>query len=45
MDAADAHVPPIFKRILCGVDCTPEILVVVRQAARLYDEDGVYLLT
>ncbi len=41
MDDADAHAPPIFKRILCGVDGTPESLVAVRQAVRLQDADGV----
>ena len=44
MDDADAHAPPIFKRILCGVDSTPESLVAVRQAVRLHDADGVLYL-
>jgi universal stress protein A len=36
---------PIFHRILCGVDGTPESLVAVRQALRLQDEDGSVLLS
>jgi nucleotide-binding universal stress UspA family protein len=32
--------PPIFERILCGVDGTPESSVAVSQAARLLDEKG-----
>lgn len=32
--------PPIFERILCGVDGTPESSVAVSQAARLLDENG-----
>jgi nucleotide-binding universal stress UspA family protein len=44
MDDADAPEPPVFKRILCGVDGTPESLVAVRQAARLQDADGVLYL-
>jgi nucleotide-binding universal stress UspA family protein len=37
--------PPIFTRIVCGVDETPESLVAVRQAMRLRDPDGVMCLT
>jgi nucleotide-binding universal stress UspA family protein len=37
---ADATDPPIFERVVCGVDDTPESLVAVRQAARLGDPDG-----
>jgi nucleotide-binding universal stress UspA family protein len=37
---ADATDPPIFKRMVCGVDGTPESLVAVRQAVRLGDPDG-----
>ncbi len=44
MHDADADAPPIFKRILCGVDGTPESLVAVRQAVRLQDADGVLYL-
>jgi nucleotide-binding universal stress UspA family protein len=40
MDDAEAHEPPIFERILCGVDGTPESLVAVRQAVRLQDPRG-----
>jgi nucleotide-binding universal stress UspA family protein len=40
MDHAAANVPPIFKRIICGVDGTPESLVAVRQATRLRDPEG-----
>jgi nucleotide-binding universal stress UspA family protein len=45
MDHAHAIDHPIFKRILCGVDGTPESLVAVRQAARLCDPDGSLQLT
>ncbi len=44
MDAGDAHPPSIFKRIVCGVDGTPESLVAVRQTVRLQDADGVLYL-
>lgn len=37
--------PPVFKRILCGVDGTPASLVAVRQALRLQDENGSVLLS
>jgi universal stress protein A len=36
--------PPVFKRILCGVDGTPASLDAVRQALRLQYEDGSLLL-
>ncbi len=45
MDDADPHAPPIFKRILCGVDGTPESVVAVTQAVRLQDPDGRLYLT
>ena len=32
--------PPIFERIVCGVDGTPASLDAVRQAARLRAPDG-----
>jgi nucleotide-binding universal stress UspA family protein len=38
-------VPPVFQRIVCGVDGTPESLVAVRQAVRLVDDDGSLLLS
>ena len=44
MDDADAHAPSIFKRILCGIDGTPESLVALRQAVRLQDADGALSL-
>jgi nucleotide-binding universal stress UspA family protein len=44
MDDVDAHAPPIFKRILCGVDGTAESLVAVRQAVRLQYAEGVLYL-
>ena len=37
--------PPVFTRILCGVDGTPASLVAVRQAVRLQDEHGSLLLS
>ena len=37
--------PPIFQRIICGVDGTPASLVAVRQAIRLQDEAGALQLT
>jgi nucleotide-binding universal stress UspA family protein len=40
MDHAQAKEPPIFKRIVCGVDATPESLVPVQQGIRLQDPDG-----
>jgi nucleotide-binding universal stress UspA family protein len=44
MDNAQANEPPIFKRILCGVDATPESLVMVRQAIRLrHPEGSIYI--
>ena len=42
---AQASEPPVFKRILCGVDGTPASLVAVRQALRLQDDDGNVLLS
>jgi nucleotide-binding universal stress UspA family protein len=44
MDPAQANEPPIFERILCGVDGTPESLVAVQQAVRLQDPDGTLQL-
>lgn len=45
MNAGGAS-PLIFRRILCGVDETPESLVGVRQACRLKDAEGsVHLVT
>jgi nucleotide-binding universal stress UspA family protein len=41
---AQASEPPVFERILCGVDGTPASLVAVRQALRLQDEHGRVLL-
>ena len=41
---AQANEATVFKRILCGVDGTPESLVAVRQALRLQDENGSLLL-
>ena len=35
MDQSETTGPPIFERIVCGVDGTPESLVAVRQAVRL----------
>jgi nucleotide-binding universal stress UspA family protein len=37
--------PPVFERILCGVDGTPASLVAARQALRLQDEHGSLLLS
>lgn len=42
---ADTSEPPVFTRILCGVDGTPASLVAVRQAVRLQDEHGSLLLS
>jgi nucleotide-binding universal stress UspA family protein len=44
MMEAQASEPPVFERILCGVDGTPASLVAVRQALRLQDERGSLLL-
>jgi nucleotide-binding universal stress UspA family protein len=44
MERARASEPPIFNRILCGVDGTPESLVAVRQALRLKDPHGALWL-
>jgi nucleotide-binding universal stress UspA family protein len=41
----EASEPPIFERILCGVDGTPASLVAVRQALRLQHENGGVLLS
>jgi nucleotide-binding universal stress UspA family protein len=43
--AEQANEPPIFTRIICGVDGTPASLVAVRQALRLQDGGGGLLLT
>jgi nucleotide-binding universal stress UspA family protein len=40
MNDALADAPALFKRIVCGVDGTPESTTAVKQAARLKDEDG-----
>ena len=45
MDDAQASKPPIFERIVCGVDGTPASLVAVRQAARLQEGRGALQLT
>jgi nucleotide-binding universal stress UspA family protein len=45
MTIDQAGAPPVFKRILCGVDGTPASLVAVRQAQRLQDENGSVLLS
>jgi nucleotide-binding universal stress UspA family protein len=43
---AEAPTTAIFKRILCGVDGTPESLFAVRQAVRLKDPDAeLYLVS
>jgi nucleotide-binding universal stress UspA family protein len=42
---AQATEPPIFQRILCGVDGTPASLIAVRQALRLQGNDGSLLLS
>jgi nucleotide-binding universal stress UspA family protein len=44
MDDAGTSQPPIFERILCGVDGTPEGLVAVRQALRLQRPNGTLYL-
>jgi nucleotide-binding universal stress UspA family protein len=40
MSDAVAEAPALFRRIVCGVDGTPESTTAVKQAARLKDEDG-----
>jgi nucleotide-binding universal stress UspA family protein len=40
MNAGRVSGPPVFKRILCGVDETPASLVAVRQSIRLQDPSG-----
>jgi nucleotide-binding universal stress UspA family protein len=45
MEDAQTHAPAIFKRIVCGVDGTPESMVAVKQAVRLQDPDGRLYLT
>jgi nucleotide-binding universal stress UspA family protein len=45
MEDAQPHALPIFKRILCGVDSTPQSLVAVRQALRLQESHGGLFLT
>lgn len=40
MNDAVAETPAVFRRIVCGVDGTPESTTAVKQAARLKDEDG-----
>jgi len=40
MTDAVAEAPALFRRIVCGVDGTPESTTAVKQAARLKDEDG-----
>jgi nucleotide-binding universal stress UspA family protein len=40
MNAGRASGPPIFERILCGVDDTPASLAGVQQALRLKDPEG-----
>jgi nucleotide-binding universal stress UspA family protein len=42
---AQAGEPPVFRRILCGVDGTAASLVAVRQALRLQYENGSLLLS
>lgn len=42
---AHTNEPPVFTRILCGVDGTPASLVAVRQAVRLQDAPGSLLLS
>ena len=42
---AQTSKPPIFERILCGVDGTPASLIAVRQALRLQGEHGNLLLS
>jgi nucleotide-binding universal stress UspA family protein len=45
MEDVQTHAPAIFKRIVCGVDDTPESLIAVRQADRLQDPQGRLYLT
>ena len=45
MDDAPTHAPPVFQRIICGIDGTPESLAAVRQAVRLQEPDGRLYLT
>ena len=40
MNDTVAEAPALFRRIVCGVDGTPESTTAVEQAARLKDEDG-----
>jgi nucleotide-binding universal stress UspA family protein len=42
---AEAGEPPVFDRILCGVDGTPASLIALRQALLLEAEDGSVLLS
>jgi nucleotide-binding universal stress UspA family protein len=44
MTDAVAEAPALFRRIVCGVDGTPESTSAVEQAARLRDDDGVLRL-
>ncbi len=39
-----ASEPPVFERIVCGVDGTPPSLTAVKQALRLQDAEGSVLL-
>jgi nucleotide-binding universal stress UspA family protein len=41
----EASEPPVFERIICGVDGTPASLIAVRQALRLQGEQGSLLLS
>jgi nucleotide-binding universal stress UspA family protein len=45
MEDAQTQAPPVLKRIVCGVDGTPESLVAVTQAVRLQDPQGRLYLT
>ena len=40
MNDAVAKAPALFRRIVCGVDGTPQSTTAVKQAARLKDESG-----
>ena len=40
MNDAVTDAPAVFRRIVCGVDGTPESTTAITQAARLKDEDG-----
>jgi nucleotide-binding universal stress UspA family protein len=44
MNDAVAEAPNLFRRIVCGVDGTPQSTTAVEQAARLMDEGGELLL-